>query len=69
MKISRRRSSATTVVLEVANGVATGLVDGLAPGYWHVEVEVLDGEAARRLEPGLSPATRGALLFPRLLRE
>lgn len=29
-----------------------------------IHVEVLDGEAARRLEPGLSPATRGALLFP-----
>lgn len=39
-----------------------------------VPVEVLDGDAARRLEPGLSPATRGALWFreegsvdPRLL--
>jgi glycine oxidase len=39
-----------------------------------IEVEVLDGEAARRLEPGLSPETRGALWFrgeasvdPRLL--
>ncbi|HET8723436.1 MAG TPA: glycine oxidase ThiO [Anaeromyxobacteraceae bacterium] len=29
-----------------------------------VEVEVLDGDAARRLEPGLSPETRGALYFP-----
>ncbi|MEY2667702.1 MAG: hypothetical protein RJA59_340, partial [Pseudomonadota bacterium] len=27
-------------------------------------VEVLDGEGARRLEPGLSPETRGALFFP-----
>jgi glycine oxidase len=29
-----------------------------------VSVEVLDGDAARRLEPGLSPETRGALWFP-----
>ena len=29
-----------------------------------IDVEVLDGEAARRLEPGLSPETRGALYFP-----
>jgi glycine oxidase len=29
-----------------------------------VEVEVLDGEAARRLEPGLSAQARGALFFP-----
>jgi glycine oxidase len=29
-----------------------------------VEVEVLDGDAARRLEPGLSRETRGALYFP-----
>jgi glycine oxidase len=29
-----------------------------------VDVEVLDGDAARRLEPGLSPQTRGALWFP-----
>ena len=27
-------------------------------------VDVLDGEGARALEPGLSPETRGALLFP-----
>jgi glycine oxidase len=30
----------------------------------HLPVEVLDGEGARSLEPGLSPETRGALLFP-----
>jgi glycine oxidase len=29
-----------------------------------IAVEVLDDEAARRLEPGLSPDCRGALLFP-----
>ncbi len=29
-----------------------------------VPVEVLDAEQARRLEPGLSPETRGALFFP-----
>jgi glycine oxidase len=29
-----------------------------------VAVEALDGEAARRLEPGLSPGARGALYFP-----
>ena len=29
-----------------------------------VAVEVLDGDAARRLEPGLSPETRGAIWFP-----
>ena len=29
-----------------------------------IAVEVLDGEAARRLEPGLSERTRGALHFP-----
>ncbi len=29
-----------------------------------VAVEALDGDAARRLEPGLSPETRGALWFP-----
>jgi glycine oxidase len=29
-----------------------------------IPVEVLDGEEARRLEPGLSPETRGALFFP-----
>ncbi len=29
-----------------------------------IPVEVLDGEQARRLEPGLSPETRGALFFP-----
>ncbi len=29
-----------------------------------IPVEVLDGEEARRLEPGLSPQTRGALFFP-----
>ncbi len=29
-----------------------------------ISVEILDGEAARRLEPGLSPETRGAIFFP-----
>jgi glycine oxidase len=29
-----------------------------------IDVEILDGEGARRLEPGLSPETRGAIFFP-----
>src|SRR5919206_1127031 len=29
-----------------------------------IAVEVLDGEAARRLEPAISPAARGGVLFP-----
>jgi hypothetical protein len=29
--------------LSVAGGVATGQIDALAPGYWHVAVEVYDG--------------------------
>jgi hypothetical protein len=40
--VSRSGHATVERDLAVANGVATGRVDGLAPGYWHVEVQVYD---------------------------
>ena len=42
--------------------VLAGRAEKLAKGG--IPVEVLDGDAARRLEPALSEKTRGALYFP-----
>lgn len=43
--LTREGHDPITKPLTVANGIATGVVDGLAPGYWHVEVEAYDGES------------------------
>jgi hypothetical protein len=41
--LSRTGQTSVVKTLAVANGVAAGQVDGLAPGYWHVSVDVYDG--------------------------
>jgi hypothetical protein len=41
--LTRDGSIPITKALTVASDVATGQVDGLAPGYWRVEVEAYDG--------------------------
>jgi hypothetical protein len=43
VSVSRTGHATVQRTLTVANGVATGVVSALAPGYWHVAVEVYDG--------------------------
>ena len=40
--VSRASYSTITKNLTVSNNVASGQIDGLAPGYWHVQVDVYE---------------------------
>ncbi|MBI5665284.1 MAG: hypothetical protein HZC49_09435 [Nitrospirae bacterium] len=43
VNVSRTGYATITRNLTVSNNIATGQIDGLQPGYWHVQVDVFEG--------------------------